>query len=178
MPDLDYTFGESSVLSAPAASYDYVLSTQVLEHVKEPAGYLAECRRLLGPDGQLVLTTHGLFPDHACPFDFQRWTADGLRLAVEQAGLKIEQVLKLSTNGRALVTFNQMFNDRLLVRKKSIAGYALRLSRLVYTRLNPARLNQMCDEEYADCRVVAAETPGHELYIALMVVARRAGESA
>src|SRR5215469_1210287 len=38
-------------------SYDVVLSTQVLEHIKEPELYLRECHRLLRPRGELVLTT-------------------------------------------------------------------------------------------------------------------------
>ena len=45
---------------------------------------------LLKPGGFLVLTTHGLFGDHGCPYDFQRWTADGLRLLLERAGFQIK----------------------------------------------------------------------------------------
>jgi SAM-dependent methyltransferase len=76
-------------LPIPDASYDLVLSTQVLEHVDDPAVYLAECRRILKPGGYLLLTTHGLMFYHPYPQDLWRWTADGLDLIVRRAGLRV-----------------------------------------------------------------------------------------
>ncbi|MCW2967905.1 MAG: Methyltransferase type 11 [Solirubrobacteraceae bacterium] len=71
------------------ASIDAVLSTQVLEHVVDPALYLAECARVLRPGGRLLLSTHGLMVYHPDPVDYWRWTSAGLRRAVEQAGLRV-----------------------------------------------------------------------------------------
>lgn len=71
---------------------DLVLSTQVLEHVEDPAGYLAECRRLLRPGGTLVLSTHGLMYLHRDPTDFWRWTCDGLARTVAAAGFDVVEV--------------------------------------------------------------------------------------
>lgn len=71
---------------------DVVLSTQVLEHVVDPALYLAECARLLRPGGQLVLSTHGIMYLHRDPTDYWRWTCDGLRETVERAGLEVAEV--------------------------------------------------------------------------------------
>jgi SAM-dependent methyltransferase len=71
---------------------DLVLSTQVLEHVDDPARYLAECRRLLVPGGALVLTTHGLMYLHRDPQDLWRWTCDGLRRIVADAGLEVVEL--------------------------------------------------------------------------------------
>ncbi|HXG29188.1 MAG TPA: class I SAM-dependent methyltransferase [Nevskiales bacterium] len=76
-------------LPVAEASYDLVLSTQVLEHVDDPSVYLEECRRILRPGGRLLLTTHGLMFYHPYPQDLWRWTADGLRLAVQRAGLQV-----------------------------------------------------------------------------------------
>jgi SAM-dependent methyltransferase len=72
------------------ASADLILSTQVLEHVRDPAHHLQECARLLRPGGQLVLTTHGIMFLHRDPEDLWRWTSDGLRRTVEAAGLEVE----------------------------------------------------------------------------------------
>jgi len=72
-------------------SIDAVLSTQVLEHVREPAAYLAEARRVLKPGGRLALTTHGLMRLHRDPIDLWRWTSDGLVHELERAGFVVER---------------------------------------------------------------------------------------
>jgi len=71
------------------ASFDAVLSTQVLEHVTSPERYLAEALRLLQPGGSLALTTHGLMRLHRDPIDLWRWTSDGLRHQVQTAGFDV-----------------------------------------------------------------------------------------
>ena len=71
---LDFVYGPDARLPASAEGYDFVLSTQVLEHVENPTTYLGECYRVLKPNGRLLLTTHGLFEDHGCPYDYWRWT--------------------------------------------------------------------------------------------------------
>jgi SAM-dependent methyltransferase len=172
IPNLDFIFGEDSRLAAQTGDYDCVLSTQVLEHVKEVGTYLRECRRVLRSTGRLILTTHGTFPDHGCPHDFWRWTADGLRAELEGAGFKVERLDKLTTGPRALLLLNQLFNDRLLVTRASPAAWMLRLSRLAYTQLSRRRLNELADCEYAACRIVPPDVAGHELYVALLAVAR------
>jgi len=73
------------------ASFDAVLSTQVLEHVQEPRVYLSECLRALRPGGRLLLSTHGMMIYHPDPDDYWRWTGAGLRRAVEDAGLVVER---------------------------------------------------------------------------------------
>lgn len=75
----------------PDRSFDLVLSTQVLEHVLDPAGYLLECFRLLRPGGSLVLTTHGLMYWHPDPHDFWRWTPEGLTKQVTDAGFVVSE---------------------------------------------------------------------------------------
>jgi SAM-dependent methyltransferase len=74
---------------AEDASFDCVLSSQVLEHVTYPRLYLAEAHRLLKPGGSLVLSTHGIWPYHPDPTDYWRWTIEGLQFEVRQAGFEI-----------------------------------------------------------------------------------------
>jgi SAM-dependent methyltransferase len=49
--------GPLAALRLPAASYDAIASSHVLEHVRDPAALLGECRRLLRPAGALVAIT-------------------------------------------------------------------------------------------------------------------------
>jgi 2-polyprenyl-3-methyl-5-hydroxy-6-metoxy-1,4-benzoquinol methylase len=48
---------EEQPLPFPDRSFDTVLSFQVIEHVRHPDAHLSEIRRVLRPDGHLVLTT-------------------------------------------------------------------------------------------------------------------------
>src|SRR5581483_9410804 len=59
-------------LTVPSESYDIVLCTQVLEHVRHPREGLAEPARVLRPGGHLFVTTHGVFPFHPNPTDYWR----------------------------------------------------------------------------------------------------------
>lgn len=74
------------------AQFDLVFSTQVLEHVESPALYLDECRRVLKANGRLLLTTHGTFVFHPCPYDYWRWTHMGLQRSLESADFEIEHI--------------------------------------------------------------------------------------
>lgn len=99
-PNVDCRLLPNGLTEEPADHYDAILSTQVLEHVPDPAAYLRECWRILRPGGRLLLTTHGMFEEHGCPYDFHRWTAVGLENATQAAGFMIERSTKLTTGPR------------------------------------------------------------------------------
>jgi SAM-dependent methyltransferase len=58
----------------PDASFDNILCTEVLEHVEDPAGLVAEMRRVLRPGGTLVATVPFAARVHHAPYDFHRFT--------------------------------------------------------------------------------------------------------
>ena len=68
-------------LDFPDASFDYVVSDQVLEHIEgSPFDAIKECYRVLKPGGVAVHTTCFNIGIHASPSDFWRFTPDALRL--------------------------------------------------------------------------------------------------
>jgi SAM-dependent methyltransferase len=83
--------GDGTVPMADA-SVDVVLSTQVLEHVRDPQLYLAETLRLLKPGGYVVLTTHGIMHFHEDPVDYWRWTSEGLSKLLRDTGFEIVEM--------------------------------------------------------------------------------------
>lgn len=85
----DIHFDKYGKSPLPDKYANIVLSTQVLEHVPNPHLYLKECRRILKPYGKLILTTHGHWPYHPDPHDYRRWTCEGLRKEVIDAGFRI-----------------------------------------------------------------------------------------
>jgi SAM-dependent methyltransferase len=171
MEELDYAIGHDSKIAEADATFDLVLSTQVAEHVMDPSGYFKECARLLKPGGRLICTTHGTYPDHGCPYDFQRWTADGLARDIKAAGFEIESVFKLTTNGRALMYLIQRFSGWFDT-PSGVLSPMLRVMRSVMHR-SPAMWQRTADKAFPRNRVVEASAEGHEFYLGLMVSARR-----
>jgi SAM-dependent methyltransferase len=105
-PSANVTIAPDGTLPLEDSSFDAVLSTQVLEHVADPATYLAECHRVLKPGGRLLLSTHGLMVYHPDPVDYWRWTCAGLRRQVEAAGLVVvhtEGIMGLAAVGLQFV---------------------------------------------------------------------------
>lgn len=79
-------------LAAADAQYDLVASFQVLEHVWDVGRYLEEARRVLRPQGWLLLSTHGNWLYHPHPGDYRRWTGEGLKREVEARGFRLERM--------------------------------------------------------------------------------------
>ena len=92
------------LVPADDGMFDVVLSTQVLEHVSDPAAYLAEAHRLLAPTGKLVLSTHGIYKYHPAPEDFWRWTGPGLRRQIEGCGLRVLEIVPVVSAPAAALT--------------------------------------------------------------------------
>jgi SAM-dependent methyltransferase len=105
-PDASVEIGADGTLPLSDDAFDAVLSTQVLEHVRDPRIYLAECQRVLRPGGRLLLSTHGMMVYHPDPVDLWRWTSEGLREIVGEAGLEIvhfEGIMGLTATGLQFV---------------------------------------------------------------------------
>jgi SAM-dependent methyltransferase len=84
MPETEYFSGDRWPVAD--ASVDVVLTTETLEHVPEPAVFLAEARRVLRDDGRIVLTVPFSARWHYIPHDYWRYTPSSLRNLLEQAG--------------------------------------------------------------------------------------------
>jgi SAM-dependent methyltransferase len=174
--NLDFEYTADSRLPSQAADYDFVLSTQVLEHAEAPAGYLQECYRVLRPGGHLLLTTHGIFEDHAVPHDYWRWTAGGLqRMIEESAGLKVLTVKKLTTGPRGVLSLSERELHRLRFDSAGAYGALLSLGIRAVRRLGARRLHEASDKSFPHHRVVDASESGHEIYIGVAVLAIKEG---
>ncbi len=67
-------------------TFDAIICTQVLEHVKKPLECVIELFRVLKPGGRLFLTVPMSQEEHQVPYDFFRYTSYGLRYLCGEAG--------------------------------------------------------------------------------------------
>lgn len=75
-PTVDVVAGLTD-LPFESGSVDRAISTEVLEHVEDTTGAITEMRRVLKQGGYAYVSLPFLYPFHASPSDFHRWTHKG-----------------------------------------------------------------------------------------------------
>lgn len=98
-------------LPIPDNSYDHALLMNVLEHVFEYRLLLGECARVVRPGGSIVIVVPYLFPYHASPSDFHRYSKEALVRALTSAGFSDIEVSPL---GSGVFSAQWLFLERLL----------------------------------------------------------------
>jgi SAM-dependent methyltransferase len=84
------------------ASFDGVLSTEVLEHIFNLPEVLQEMHRVLRPGGLILITCPFAICEHEQPNDFARYTSFAIRHLLEQHGFEVMEQQKLGTAQEAL----------------------------------------------------------------------------
>ncbi len=72
-------------------SIDVINAIETFEHVEKPEKALGECHRVLREGSVMVISVPFLFPIHADPYDFQRWSRDKWKKELEATGFMIEK---------------------------------------------------------------------------------------
>ena len=103
----------------PDASKDTVFSTQVIEHVADHAGLLAEGYRILKTGGYAIVSGPMYWEHHEAPHDYFRFTRFGFEHIFEQAGFKNIQIIP---NGGKWNLTGQMIQNNL---RSSMTGKGL-----------------------------------------------------
>jgi SAM-dependent methyltransferase len=79
-------------LAFPDESFDTVLSTDVLEHIREPVLFWSEMARICKRGGHIILGTPFLYWIHENPHDYARYTKYNLIYECERNGLRIVSI--------------------------------------------------------------------------------------
>ena len=78
--------------------YDSVLCNQVLEHVFNPDEFLSEIKRVLKPEGRLLLTVPFVWDEHEQPQDYARYSSFGLKALLDKNGFNVIGYKKIGTD--------------------------------------------------------------------------------
>jgi len=70
--------------------YDLIFCEQVLEHVWQPIKALHNLRKMLKPNGILLVSTPFLVQIHKCPEDYWRFTPDCLNRMLTESGFTVK----------------------------------------------------------------------------------------
>ena len=172
--DLDFTINADGLLPDVASEgYDMVLSTQVLEHVASPQAYLREAFRILKPGGVLLISTHGVYPDHGCPFDFWRWTADGLTLELKRAGYAVSKIYRLTSGPRAVLFWLGQLASTVNLPSGRFQRLSVRIIRKLYA-LSRARIDRFIDRNFDGYAVTSRPAEDAiNLYVGLLALAEK-----
>lgn len=94
-------FGDGQMLPIKTGCMDTVFILDVLEHLPCPDRAIKEVNRVLRPEGRVIIQVPFLYPLHDSPYDFQRWTVNGLRQLACINGFTIDEE---TSSGRSMET--------------------------------------------------------------------------
>jgi ubiquinone/menaquinone biosynthesis C-methylase UbiE len=94
-----YSYGSTDIVSdilnipVPGESFDYVLCTEVLEHVPKPVETIQELARVLKPGGKLILTFPSNCLRHFDPYFFTSGLSDNwVNTVLPEFGLTVQEL--------------------------------------------------------------------------------------
>ena len=99
---LDQTLPESLIQAGP---FDFILCTEVLEHVFNWPAAFRNLASILSPGGRLLVTTPHFYPLHEVPYDYWRPTPYAIERAALDNDLQVCHVESLGDGWDVLGTF-------------------------------------------------------------------------
>jgi SAM-dependent methyltransferase len=97
---------DASAMSLDSDSIDGFVCESMLEHVKDPTQLISEIRRVLKPGGHLLMLTPWMYPFHAAPDDYLRFSESALVAAL--SGFRVKHLEPLGNFWTMLSTFSQL----------------------------------------------------------------------
>jgi SAM-dependent methyltransferase len=147
-------------------SFDLVICTEVMEHVRDWRKAISNLKHVLRPQGVLLLTTRSLgFPQHCFPADYWRYEVEDIRVLFSDLSIEVIErdplmpgvFLKARKpaafsewNSKTYALYSMIFGRR----RRSIGSLDLLLFkarttlRLLLSRVLPARLRALVERVF------------------------------
>lgn len=140
--------------------FDSIISSEVFEHVSNIEEIVVELRRVLKKDGVMLLTVPFAYPKHCWPFDFRRYTLQGLMNLLQGAGFACIEYQMSSNYQECLAQLKNVYWAE-EVKTKTVFGVFIRKIMIVINNLGgvlAGRLMPYSDKLYLDNVIVVRKT--------------------
>lgn len=91
-PHLDQEQDLNRPIACPDGSFDTIILSDVLEHIRRPEELVREMHRILAPGGKVLMNVPFYYGLHEQPFDYYRYTRYALRSMAEDAGFQVVEL--------------------------------------------------------------------------------------
>ncbi|MFA7081770.1 MAG: methyltransferase domain-containing protein [Bacteroidales bacterium] len=102
--EIDFYY-DGKVLPFTNESFDIVFSSEVLEHVPNLYKSLSEIERVVKENGLVLMTIPFTFAEHEMPYDYRRFTKNGIVEILDEFGF---ETIKKSTYGTYIEVISQL----------------------------------------------------------------------
>jgi SAM-dependent methyltransferase len=143
-PGIDL-IADAHAIALRDCTFDVLLATEVLEHLRDPQRAADEMFRVLRPGGTLLLTTRFVFPLHDAPGDYYRYTRYGLEHLFRR--FSIDEIREEADAMGTLAILLQ----RLGIQAETLGWRPLRFLWLALAQI-VRRLSFLITREYGDAR--------------------------
>ena len=149
---VDYFF-DGKTLPFPDNYFDSVVSFEVFEHVFNIDEMVSEIRRVLKPNGQLLISIPFAWEEHEIPYDFARYTSHGIKNILEANKFESVKIIKTTTYIMAACqVFINYFSNYVLPGGKVLGRFSqllvifpLNLISLLLNFILPKRYEYFCN---------------------------------
>ena len=100
-------------------TFDSVLCTEVFEHVEQLDDVIIELYRVLKKGGRMIVTTPFMCIEHEMPYDFRRFTINGLINLMKKNNFKIIKSQKLLNNFHVFFQTLNFYICQVFLKKKT-----------------------------------------------------------
>ena len=90
---LTYQAESEYVFPIESETYDVVVASNVIEHVRNPFRWMREIVRVVKPGGHVIIVVPNNWIFHEAPIDCWRIYPDGMKQLFDESGLDVEQIV-------------------------------------------------------------------------------------